>query len=105
MKVLKRVVEKRVRSNLDLSDMQFSFGSGRGTMDDIFIVRQIQEKYLANKRELCMAVVDLEKTFDRVPRKAFWWALRKVGVDEWLVNVIKSHVCRKYHGSADERPS
>ena len=37
-----------------------------------------------------MAFVDLEKAFDRVPREVVWWALRKVGVDEWLVNVIKA---------------
>ena len=27
---------------------------------------------------------------DRVPREVLWWALRHVGVEEWLVNVIKS---------------
>ncbi len=37
-----------------------------------------------------MAFVDLEKTFDRVPREVVWLALRKLGVDEWIVSVIKS---------------
>ena len=37
-----------------------------------------------------LAFVDLEKAFDRVPRKVLWWALRKVGVDEWLVQVVKA---------------
>ena len=37
-----------------------------------------------------MAFVDLENAFDRVPRDAVWWALRHVGVEEWIVNVIKS---------------
>src|SRR3989442_3257271 len=37
-----------------------------------------------------MAFVDLEKAFDRVPREVFWWTLRHVGVEEWMVNVIKS---------------
>ena len=37
-----------------------------------------------------MAFIDLEKAFDRVPRELVWWALRKRGVDEWLINVIKS---------------
>src|SRR6266516_2254260 len=37
-----------------------------------------------------MAFVDLEKVFDRVSREVLWWALRRVGVDEWIVKVIKS---------------
>jgi len=34
--------------------------------------------------------VDLEKAFDRVPREVVWWALRDLGVDEWLIDAIKS---------------
>ena len=34
--------------------------------------------------------MDLEKAFDRVPRDVLWWALRRVGVQEWIINVIKS---------------
>ena len=60
------------------------------TTDAIFIVRQMQEKFLEKKKELWMAFIDLEKAFDRVPREVVWWALRKRGVDEWLINVIKS---------------
>ena len=37
-----------------------------------------------------MAFVDLEKAFDRVPREVVWWALRKLGVDEWQVSVIQA---------------
>ena len=32
--------------------------------------------------------MDLEKAFDRVPRKVLWWALRTVGVEEWIVRVV-----------------
>ena len=35
-----------------------------------------------------MAFVDLQKAFDRVPRKALWWTLRVAGVPEWLVKVV-----------------
>ena len=37
-----------------------------------------------------MAFVDLEKAFDRVPREVVWWALRYLGVDEWIVSVIRA---------------
>ena len=36
-----------------------------------------------------MAFIDLEKASDRVPRKVIWWALRKLGVDEWIVHLIQ----------------
>jgi hypothetical protein len=35
-----------------------------------------------------MAFVDLEKAFDRVLQEVVWWALRYLGVDEWIVSVI-----------------
>ena len=37
-----------------------------------------------------MAFVDLEKAFDRVSRRVIWWALRKLSVDEWLLQLIQS---------------
>ena len=57
-------MEKKVKSKSTLDNMQFGFTSGKGTTDAIFIVRQMQEKYLAKKKELWMAFVDLEKAFD-----------------------------------------
>ena len=58
--------------------------------DTIFIVRQLQEKHLAANKPLYMAFVDLEKAFDRVPRDVIWWAMRKLGIDEWLVRLVQS---------------
>ena len=70
MKILERLVMKKVKCKGTLDSMHFGFTSGKGTTDAIFIVRQMQEKYLAKKKELWMALVDLEKAFDRVPREA-----------------------------------
>ena len=38
-----------------------------------------------------MAFVDLWKAlnFDRVHRKVIWWALRKLGVEEWIVRLVQ----------------
>ena len=68
-KVIERVVENIVCETVNIDKMQFGFCPGRGTTDAIFILRQLQEKYLAKQRKLCMAFVNLKKTFDRVPQK------------------------------------
>ena len=54
----------------------------------IFILRQLQEKYSAKKKNLYFE--DLEKVFDRVPRDVIWWALSKLGVEEGLVKIVQS---------------
>ena len=89
MKLLERVLDSFIRDMVDIDSMQFGFVPGRGTTDAIFIIRQLQEKYLAANKPLYLAFVDLEKAFDRVPRKVLWWALRSLGVDEWAVRVIQ----------------
>ena len=90
MKVLERVVEGLIRQRVEIDEMQCGFMSGRGTTDAIFIVRQLQEKHLAANKPLYMAFVDLKKAFDRVPRDVIWWAMRKLGIDEWLVRLVQS---------------
>ena len=52
------------------------------------VARQLQERYRGKHRELWWAFVDLEKAFDRVPRKVVEWAMRKLGVEEWLVRAV-----------------
>ena len=32
----------------------------------------------------------LENALDMIPRQVVWWALRSLGVDEWIVSVIKA---------------
>ena len=89
MKILERIVDGLIRQLVSIDDSQFGFVPGRGTTDAIFVVRQLQEKYLAANKRLYMAFVDLEKAFDRVPRKVIWWALRKLGVEEWIVRLVQ----------------
>ena len=47
-----------------------------GEVDQIFIVREICEKYLGKGKDVYFAFLDLEKAYDRVDRKAMWNVLR-----------------------------
>ena len=52
MKVLERIVDGLIRQLMSIDDSQFGFIPGRGTTDAIFVVRQLQEKYLAANKKL-----------------------------------------------------
>ena len=58
-----------IRQLVSINNSQFGFVPGRGTTDTMFVVRQLQEKYLAANKRLYMAFVDLVMAFDRVPWK------------------------------------
>ena len=87
MKVLERVLGKN-RCQVSIDNMQFGFMPGKGITDAIFIMQQVHEKHQAKKIKLYNGCVDLEKAFDRVPSEVVRWALRKLGVDEWLIRTL-----------------
>jgi len=88
MKVIERVFERTIGEKVKIDAMQFRFMPGKGTIDAIFTVWQMQEKYGCKGKKLYFAFEDLEKGFDRVSREVSRWALRKAGVDEWLVKAV-----------------
>ena len=90
MKIVEKVLERRIRTLVNLNEMQFGFMPGKGTVDAIFIVRRMQEEYQKKDKNLYMCFVDMEKAFDRVPRKVMEWAMRKKGSSEVIVWAVMS---------------
>ena len=90
MKIVERVLENRIRELLMIDEMQFGFMPGKGTTHALFILRRMQEEFCEREKKLFMCFVDLEKAFDRVPRKVMEWALRKKGLAEVLVQAVMS---------------
>ena len=58
-----------IRQKCDCKSAEW-FRRGRGCTDQIFIVRQICEKYLAKGKDKYFVFLDLEKAYDRVDRDA-----------------------------------
>ena len=62
--MFERVIEARLRKSVNIDNMQFGFSVGKVTVDAIFILRQVQGKFLEQKKELWLAFVDLENGFE-----------------------------------------
>ena len=52
-------------------------------------VRVLMEKFRDRGAQFWAVFVDLEKAFDRVPRKLIWHAMRRKGVSESEVKVVQ----------------
>ena len=89
LKVLERILDERLREIVKIGKQQYGFMKGRGTLDAIFIVRQLQEKRLEGNQKLFCAFIDLEKAYDRIPREVVFWCLRKRKVPEKLVRLVE----------------
>ena len=64
-------------------------------MGAIFILRQVQEKILKGNNKRYRTFVNLEKAFDKIPREMVYWSLRKKGITQKIIHVVRS----MYEGS------
>ncbi|XP_068232215.1 uncharacterized protein [Palaemon carinicauda] len=85
LKVLERVLEERLRETEKIGKQQYEFMRGRGTVNAIFIIGQLRKKRLEGIQKLFCAFEDLDKAYDRIPREAMFWCLRRRKVPEKLV--------------------
>ena len=84
-----KILDGRLREVVDIDKIQDGFMPERGTVDAVFVLRRLSEKFRAENKLFFIFVV-LEKAFDRVPREIIRFALRRKGVPEYLVNGVMS---------------
>ena len=88
MKVFKWIADSLIRQVLTIDESQFGFIPGSDTTDAIFVIRQLKEKYFTAGKQIYMAIVILQKAFDRVPQKVIRWAMRKLVIYEWINGLV-----------------
>ena len=89
-KLYEKILDGRLRDVVDVDKMLYAFMPGRETVDVVFALRRLTEKFRAKNKKLFFVFVVLEKAFDRVPWEFIRFALRWKGVPEYLVNGVMS---------------
>jgi hypothetical protein len=89
MKLWQRVIEHHLRRMTRVTKNQFGFMPGRSTMEAIFLIRQLMERYKEQNKDLHMVFIGLEKAYDKIPRNVLWWALEKHKVSAKYITFIK----------------
>ena len=87
-KIWERVLNRRLQYLTKVTENQCGFVRGRLTTDAIQNIRMFLEKYQKKKFDLHMVFIDLEKAFDKVPRRLIWEALRKQIVPEYYIKLL-----------------
>ena len=79
----------RKKTELFTSDTQYGFRPNRGTIDAIFIVRQLTQKFKEGKINCHYHFVDFKSTFHTIWRKALRKMMRSIGICNKIVNIIE----------------
>ena len=66
---LYETLDGHLREVVNIDKMQYGFMPGRGTVDAVFVLRRLTEKFRTKNKKLLFVFVDLEKAFYRVPRE------------------------------------
>ena len=80
MKLWERVIERRLRKDISISENQFSFMHDRSTTEAIYLLRRLIGLYRDRKVDLHMVFIDLKKADD---------CLKNKGVSSMYIRVIK----------------
>ena len=91
-KLFGRVLIKKVRALTEyvIGEEHCRFRQGRGCTGQVFAVRQVCEKYLANWKDVFWAFMDLEKAYDTIDRHGMWQMLRVYGVGGKLLKAVQN---------------
>ena len=87
MKLHEQVLDSYIHEMVNINEMQLGFVPGRGTTGSIFVVRQLQEKYIAANKLRYFAVVDPVSIMFQ--GRSYGGPYRSHRVEEWAVRVIQ----------------
>ena len=91
-KILGRIVIDRIRMGIDrrLRTEQAGFGSGRGTTEHIFILRNVLEQVNEWQASHYINFIDFEKAFESMHRNGLCMIMDRYGILQKIINIVKA---------------
>ena len=89
IKIWEKIIEAKLRDIVEISKQQCRFMPGKETTNAMFALRILMEKYGEGQRELHCVFVNLEKAYDKVPRKERWYCMRKSVMTELYERLVQ----------------
>ena len=91
-KIFTFILQKRIQQKAEeiLSEAQAGFRPGRSTVDQLFSLRQISEKYLEKNKDIYCCYIDFEKAFDSVWQEGIWKALAFFGFPNKIIRLLEA---------------
>ena len=91
-KVYTKVLQQRLKKYVEetLTEEQAGFRGERGTVDQLFLIRQLSEKFFEKSRMIYNNFVDYRQAFDSVWQQGLWQVLRNYGIPEKMVKLLEN---------------
>jgi len=92
-KILLEIIRRRLKPHIEsnLSDTQAGFRPGRSTVEQIFVWRQLAERYMeAQNGELVNVFIDFKKAFDRVWHTGMFKVMQHYNIPRKLTALIEN---------------
>ena len=104
-----KILQARLQQymNCELPDVQAGFRKGRGTRDQIAIVRWNVEKAREFQKNIYFCFIDYAKAFDYVDHYKMWNVLKETGIPDHLTCLLRNlhagqeATVRTGHGTMD----
>ena len=72
-----------------IADSQAGYQRGRGTTEQVFTLRNMIEQVNEWQATLYLNFIDFEKAFDSVHRESMWIIMRKYGIPDKIIRMVK----------------
>ena len=90
-KIFTAILVKRIEQNMDkqLHKTQFGFRKNKSTNNALFLVRRLIDIGERSQTKVYMILLDWEKAFDKLSHDSLFLSMKRMGVDEKLINLVK----------------